>query len=155
MENLQSKVKSKEIELSGVQKTLKQLDHLVERNGVLQWANNALLKQKKRAPACTALAMAKTTKKAKTVSLFSKGMISEPCREMIHELVKHSVPEEWVNNDIYACCDAFNIQVLKGITPRSVGRIVQEGGVAAEIQLGHEILNAKGEYICYMSCRSC
>ena len=155
MENLQSKVKSKEIELSGVRKTLKQLDHLVERNGVLQRANNALLKQKKRAPARTALAMAMATKKVKTVSLFSKGMISKPCREMICKLVKHSVPEEWVNDVIHACWNAFDIRVLKGITPRSVGRIVQEGGVAAERQLGHKILNAKGEYICYMCCRFC
>ena len=122
---------------------------------MLQRANNALLKQKKRAPAHTALAVAKTTNKAKTVSLFSKGMISKPCREMIHKLVEYSVPEEWVNDIIHACCNAFDIWVLKGITLRSVGRIVWEGGVAAEIQLGHEILNAKGEYICYMSCRSC
>ena len=124
VENLQLKVKSKEIELSGVQKALKQLDHLVEQNGVLQRANNALLKQKKKAPVCTALAVAKTTKKAKTVSLFSKGIISEPCREMIHELVKHGVPEEWVNDVIHACCDTFDIWVPKGITPRSVRRIV-------------------------------
>ena len=117
---------------------------------MLQRANNALLKQKKRAPVRTALAVAKTTKKVKTVSLFSKGMISEPCREMICELVKHGVPEELVNDVIHACCDAFDIQVPKGITLRSVGRIVQEGGVAAEMQLGHEILNAKGEYICYI-----
>ena len=114
-----------------------------------------MLKQKKRAPACTALAVAKTTKKVKTVSLFSKSMISEPCRDMIHKLVKHSVPEEWMNDVIHACCDTFDIQVLKGITPRSVGRIVWEGEVAAGMQLGHEILNAKGEYIYYMSCRSC
>ena len=95
---------------------------------MLQKANNALLKQKKRAPVCTALAVAKTTKKAKTVSLFSKGMISKPSREMIHELVKHSVPEEQANDVIHACCDAFDIWVLKGITPRLVGRIVWEGG---------------------------
>ena len=60
-----------------------------------------------------------------------------------------------MNDVIHACCDAFDIWVLRGITPRSAGRIVQEGGVAAEMQLGHEILNAKGEYICYMSCSSC
>ena len=112
---------------------------------MLQRANNALVKQKKRAPARTALAVAKTTKNAKTALLFSKGMISEPFREMICELVRYGVPEEQVNDVIHACCDAFDIEVLRGITARSVGRIVQEGGVAVEIQLGHEIVNAKGE----------
>ena len=91
VQNLQAKVKSKEAESNGVRKALNQLDHLVERNQVLQRANNALVKQKKRAPARTALAVAKTTKNAKTALLFSKGMISEPCREMIRELVKYGV----------------------------------------------------------------
>lgn len=145
VQNLQAEVKSKEAESNGVRKALSQLDHLVERNRVLKRANNALVKQKKRAPARTALAVAKTTKNAKTALLFSKGMISESCREMIRELVKYGVPEERVNDVIHACCDAFDIVVPRGITARSVGRIVREGGVAAEIQLGHEIVNAKGE----------
>ena len=91
---------------------------------MLQRANNTLAKQKKQAPACTALAVAKITKNAKTALLFSKGMISKPCREMIHELVKYGVLEEQVNNVIHASCDAFDIEVPRGITARSVGRIV-------------------------------
>ena len=76
-------------------------------------------------------------------------MMSEPCREMVHELVKYGVPADCVKDLIHACCDAFGIKVPRGIAARSVGRIMQEGGVAAQIQLGHEIVNAKGECIEY------
>lgn len=150
-EVVSSKTKLKEVagdladahdELDEVQKGF---DQLKECNNTLKHEKAALKKQKQRVPTRIALAVKKETTKVTTCSLREQGIISEPCREMIRDLVENGVPVDRVNDVIHSVCDSFSIIVPDKVSPRSVSRIVLEGGFAAKMQLVHEIINANCE----------
>jgi hypothetical protein len=73
-----------------------------------------------------------------------KGVIKEDCREMLRELQVLNVPVEKVNDVVHVVAKGFGLNVKDSVSARAVGRIVREGGVAAEIQLVHEVEHAKG-----------
>lgn len=64
---------------------------------------------------------------------------------MIRDLVENGVPVDRVNDVIHSVCDSFSIIVPDKVSPRSVSRIVLEGGFAAKMQLVHEIIHANCE----------
>lgn len=61
---------------------------------------------------------------------------------MVCELVKCGVPVDDVNDIIHIVCKGFGFEVPDGISPQSVSRIVLKGGIAAKMQLAHQILTA-------------
>jgi hypothetical protein len=73
-----------------------------------------------------------------------KGIIKEACREMLRELQVLNVPVEKVNDVVHVVARGFGLKVKDKVSARAVGRIMWEGGIAAEIQLVHEIEQAKG-----------
>lgn len=119
----------------------KGFDQLKECNNTLKHEKAALKKQKQRVPTRIALAVKETTK-VTTCSLREQGIISEPCREMIRDLVENGVPVDRVNDVIHSVCDSFSIIMLDKVSPWSVSRIVLEG---VKMQLVHKIIHANCE----------
>lgn len=71
------------------------------------------------------------------------GAISESCREIVCKLMKCGVPVDNINDVIHIVCKGFGFEISDGISPPSVSRIVLEGGIAAKMQLAHQILTAQ------------
>ncbi|KAF8880977.1 hypothetical protein BD779DRAFT_1445829 [Infundibulicybe gibba] len=70
------------------------------------------------------------------------GLIKESMRTMSRELVKLGVPVKNVSEAVHSVADGLSIAVTGDISTRSVGRLTLEGGIAAKLQLVHEIENA-------------
>lgn len=118
---------------------------LYNRNEKLKLQKDALRKTKERVPVRIALVEKKEHQKAKTHHLREHGTFSEACRDLVREMVSCGVPVDRVNDVIHTVCGAFDIDVPDSISARSVGRIVTEGGVAAQMQLGYEMGQAPRE----------
>ena len=90
---------------------------------------------------------AKEGKGTVSVRLKEKGgVVSFTARAMVQCLVKEGVPEAKIDPVIHIVADGIGVEVPDHIDARSVGRIVAEGGVAAEIQIVDELRpeNASG-----------
>ena len=79
-------------------------------------------------------------------ALKEKGIFTEQARTMTRELVKVGVPMEQVGSAVKAVAQGFGVNVKGHISARSVGRITLEGGLAAQLQLVHEIEHAPGKF---------
>lgn len=94
------------------------------------------------------LAVARALKKAATgpgnLYMKEKGVIKEDCREMLQELQVLNVLVEKVNAVVHAVAKGFSLTVKDNVSARAIGRITQEGWVASQIQLVHEVENANG-----------
>lgn len=93
-----------------------QLDCVLDHNTELKKTKDAFQKQKERAPARIALAAENGAKKATTHQMRECSAISEPCREMVRELVQCGVPVKRVNDVIHIVCETFNVEVPDGIS---------------------------------------
>lgn len=65
---------------------------------------------------------------------------------MVWDLVQSGVPVNSMDDVIHAVCSAFGITIQDNTSLHSVGRIVLKCGIAAKMQLVHEIMNAECEY---------
>jgi hypothetical protein len=81
---------------------------------------------------------------SKPFALKENGVFTEDTRTMTRELVKLGVPMEQVGNAVEAVAKGVRVNVKGHISTRSVGRVTLEGGLAAQLQLVHEIENAPG-----------
>jgi hypothetical protein len=104
--------------------------------------------QSSRVPNQKQLAVARALKKAMAgpgdLYMKENGVIKEECREMLRELQVLNVPVEKVNAVVHVVAKGFGLKVKDNVSARAVGRIMREGGIAAEIQLVHEVEQAKG-----------
>lgn len=80
-------------------------------------------------------------------SLKENGVIRDAARNMVRELASLNVPVEHVAPVIDAVAKGIGTRVTDSLGPRSVGRIVLEGKIAADIQLIHEMRTAKSKYV--------
>jgi chromosome segregation ATPase len=80
-------------------------------------------------------------------ALKEKGIFTEQARTMTRELVKAGVPMEQVGSAVKAVAQGFGVNIKGNISARSVGRITLEGGIAAQLQLVHEIQHAPGKLV--------
>ncbi|KAF8871626.1 hypothetical protein BD779DRAFT_1680239 [Infundibulicybe gibba] len=76
-----------------------------------------------------------------------RGVVKDSCRAMIRNLAVCNVPESHINNVIHFVGRGLGVDVMDSVDARTVGRIIQEGGIASEIQLVHEIESSKGHTI--------
>jgi hypothetical protein len=98
-------------------------------------------------------ATAKAVKRAKqnsdkenrTFRLLSKGTYKPQARELARMLVAAGCSKEYVGSVIQMICKKAGVTVQGKMSRRTVSRAILEGGIAAEIQLGHELTQAKGE----------
>jgi hypothetical protein len=79
--------------------------------------------------------------------LKEKGIFTEQARTMTRELVKVGVPVEHIGGAVKAVVQGFGVNIEGDISARSVGRITLEGGIAAQLQLVHEIQHAPGKSV--------
>jgi hypothetical protein len=79
--------------------------------------------------------------------LKEKGVIRDGTRHIVRDLVQLGVPMENVSSALEAVAQGLGMKVKGHVSTRSVGRIVLEGGVAAKLQLVHEIEQAEGVFL--------
>jgi chromosome segregation ATPase len=82
----------------------------------------------------------------KSLQLKDHGIIREETRDMVRNLVQLGVPMENVSSALKSVAEGLGVQVQGHVSTRSIGRIVLEGGVAAKLQLVHEIEHAPSAY---------
>ena len=121
-----------------------QLSCAVAQNKVLVKEQKVLRLCDSQAPVQKAKAIEKAVAKA-TISqssgthLKEKGVVSDPSRAMVRNLVQLGVPVANVEGAINAVSEQLGVSVQDSLSARTVSRIVLEGGVAAKLQLVHEI----------------
>ena len=96
-------------------------------------------------------AVSKALEKVKAIPnerhLNHKGIVQEECREMIRDLQTLNVPVEKLNEVVHIVGKGFGLKVMDNVSARTIGRVMREGGVAAEMQIAHEIEQAKGMHL--------
>jgi hypothetical protein len=83
-------------------------------------------------------------KENRTHSLLHKGTYSAESRHLARLLTKAGCSREYVGSVIQAVCQSAGITVKGKMSRRTVSRAILEGGIAAKIQLGYEVTQAKG-----------
>ena len=66
---------------------------------------------------------------------------------MIRDLQTLNVPVEKLNEVVHIVGKGFGLKVMDNMSTRTIGRVMREGGVAAEMQIVHEIEQAKGMHL--------
>jgi hypothetical protein len=102
--------------------------------------------------------VSKAVQKAKTHQLQEKGMVSEPSREMVRELVQLSVPVANIRSVVKAVNDSTGVTTKGSISRRTASRIVLKGGTTSKVQLVDEIQATDSEclFICvYFNVLTC
>lgn len=85
--------------------------------------------------------------KLKQVLFKEKGEISEKWRDIIREFVKLGMPAEHIGDALLAAAKGFGVSIGDWVSAWSISRIILEGGIAAKLQLAHEMINNDGKYL--------
>ncbi|KAG2114426.1 hypothetical protein DEU56DRAFT_748953, partial [Suillus clintonianus] len=92
----------------------------------------------------TARTIAQTTKHT-TFALKNKNIITDTVRDTICELVAtHDVPVSSVRGVFGVIADCLGIAVEGDVSTRSIGRVLQEADVAANVQMVDEMMEVDG-----------
>ena len=86
-------------------------------------------------------------KENRTYKLLHKGAYSPQARELARMLVSAGCSREYVSNVIHAVCKSAGVAVQGSMSRRTVSRAILEGGIAAKIQIGHELAQAEGKLL--------
>ncbi|KAJ7432104.1 hypothetical protein B0H11DRAFT_1890622 [Mycena galericulata] len=81
-------------------------------------------------------------KKLNSQSVKDHGVISQAMRTCIQDLVSANVPVDNVAFIVSTVAEALGVELIGDFTARSVGRIVKEGGVMAQLQIIDELKGA-------------
>ena len=74
--------------------------------------------------------------------LFNKGTFTNKTRNLVRLLIQAGCSQGYITQVIHAVFNTAGITVIGDVSRRSVSRIVAEGFIAAQVQLGHEMKNA-------------
>ena len=109
--------------------------------------NRTLQKRCDRIPDVTANAVKRakhnSDKENQTYRLLHKGTYKPQARELARRLVTAGCSKEYVGSVIQMICKKAGVTVQGKMSRRTVSRAILEGGIAAQIQLGHELTQAK------------
>ena len=83
--------------------------------------------------------------KGKLIQVKEKGVILDSTWDKIRELIKYGIPVEHVDDVFHVVAEEFGITIKDSISTHSVSQIILEGGVAAKLQIMHEIIHTNGE----------
>ncbi|KAJ7699750.1 hypothetical protein B0H14DRAFT_2649010, partial [Mycena olivaceomarginata] len=72
------------------------------------------------------------------------GVFTEPSREMFRELVALKVSPENLDPVIHTVGSGLGLQVQDHVSARQIGRVMEEAGIASDIQVVMEINTSKG-----------
>ena len=141
MKNIQTEMHHCQNRLNVVQKKLSD-----SRNLSLK-----LKKQVNRAKEIRKRAVANAQQKQQKLStvhhLLHKGVYTETTRNLVCFLVKAGCSRHNVNDVIHAVLKSAGITTIGTISHTSVSRIIAEGYIAAQIQLGYELGNTDSMYL--------
>jgi len=84
-------------------------------------------------------------KENRTHKLHHKGVYSPQARDLARTLVAAGCSQQYVGNVIHAVCKNAGVAVQGSMSRRTVSRAILEGGIAAQIQVGHELAQAEGK----------
>ncbi|KAF8151571.1 hypothetical protein B0H34DRAFT_664489 [Crassisporium funariophilum] len=79
------------------------------------------------------------------IQLKEKGAFTEATRELVRELVNRGLPVDQVNGAIQAMSAHNGLERQDTISTRSIGRIILEGGIAAQMQIIDEVNHAESD----------
>ncbi len=131
-----------------LERGIREIGHLQDRNASLETRNTSLSKRVKRAPAQAARAVEKAVKvavkKVTTLKLKEKGVISDTSRELVRNLTYAGVPRDKISATISTVVDAAGMSVEGSISTRSIGRINLEADVASDLQTMEGMIEADG-----------
>src|SRR3984893_988226 len=85
----------------------------------------------------------KVLKEKSVHKLLFEGTYTEETRNLVCFLVKAGCSRDHVSHVIHAVLKAVGISAKGNISRRTVSRVILEGYYAAQVQLGHEMENAK------------
>jgi hypothetical protein len=80
------------------------------------------------------------------LDLKSKGAYHPKARELAHALTVAGSSQKYVSTVIQTVCQHAGVTVRGQMSRRTVKRAIEEGGIMAEIQLGHELTHTKGNF---------
>jgi len=107
---------------------------------------HALDMQQRRAPDILARKVEQAVNKVRAekaeLHLLDKGVYTPTAKALARKLTTAGCSKEFVGAVIEAVCKAAGVTVDAVISRRTVGRAILEGGIAAELQIGHEIAQA-------------
>ncbi|KAJ6616271.1 hypothetical protein B0H10DRAFT_1949298 [Mycena sp. CBHHK59/15] len=106
---------------------------------------NTLAKQVSRVPR----RFDKAVKELNSQYVKEHGVISDAMCTCIRDLVAGNVPVNNVSAIIWFVAEALNVNLVGDLSARSVGRVVKEGGVVAQLQLVDEIKLTKTMCLLY------
>ena len=86
-------------------------------------------------------------KENRTYKLLHKGAYSPQARELARMLVSTGCSRGYVSNVIHAVCKNAGVAVQGSMSGCTVSRAILEGGIAAKIQIGHELAQAEGKFL--------
>jgi hypothetical protein len=102
--------------------------------------------QHARIPGQKERAAQKAGKSRTSVSLKKEGIVTDEAREMIRDLsIEGRVPDSKINLVIKTVGRWLGMEIHDKISERTVGRVVEEGGLATKAQLVQEIEDERGE----------
>ncbi|KAI0313246.1 hypothetical protein OF83DRAFT_1065825 [Amylostereum chailletii] len=84
-------------------------------------------------------AVQKARKETQTLKLTERGVYTAPARALARILKKSGCSHSQVGHVIQKVGRVMGVSVERCMSRRTVGRVILEGGIAAKIQLGHEI----------------
>jgi len=79
------------------------------------------------------------------VYLTRKGVYTPETRRLVRELVGLGCAVTSVADLLSCCARAWNVKLVGRVSARTVARAVEEGGVAAKMQIGDVINKSDGE----------
>lgn len=86
----------------------------------------------------------KADKENHNFRLLEKGIYKPKVRELACTLVAAGCSQEYVGGLIQTSCENAGLTITNKMSRRTVSRAILEGGVAAKVQLGHELTQTKG-----------
>lgn len=80
-----------------------------------------------------------------TIKLKEKGVIPDAVRAMIRDLAQAGAKQDAIMKILKIVAEHINLDIEGSFSPRAVGRIILEGGVAAKMQVASMMAGAEGE----------
>lgn len=111
---------------------------------ILRKANRALKKRVDRAAGVLSRSIARAKQKPTIWHLTQKGMFSVQARKLVRAMADSGCARGKVGPLIVRIGDIFGIKIKKGMSRRTVSRVILEGGVAAKVQLSYEMSKNEG-----------
>ncbi|KAJ6608055.1 hypothetical protein B0H10DRAFT_2227177 [Mycena sp. CBHHK59/15] len=106
--------------------------------------NKALGMRVRRAPEQQEKAIKKAQGASSTFRLKEKGVVTEPTRELVMDLVSsYNVPVAHIDKLIKSVAETVGVTVEGSISERAVRRVALEGGVIAQIQIIDELQHSE------------